>query len=56
MEQISLGKLRGLQQCSTPRNVLAVLAMDHRNNLRHALNLRRRTVFQMQIWLLLNMR
>ena len=38
MEHISLGKLRGLQQCSTPRNVLAVLAMDHRNNLRHALN------------------
>ncbi len=34
---ISLGKYRGLQQCATPRGALAVLALDHRNNLRNAL-------------------
>ncbi len=38
MQSISLGKYRGLQQCSTDRNTLAVLALDHRNNLRTALN------------------
>lgn len=35
---ISIGKMRGLQQCSTPRGALAVLALDHRNNLRRALH------------------
>jgi len=35
---LSIGKLRGLQRCSTPRGALAVLAVDHRNNLRNALN------------------
>jgi tagatose 1,6-diphosphate aldolase len=36
MLAISIGKLRGLQQCATPRDGFAVLALDHRNNLRHA--------------------
>lgn len=36
MDTISLGKLRGLQQCATPCGGFAVLALDHRNNLRHA--------------------
>jgi tagatose 1,6-diphosphate aldolase len=35
---LSVGKLRGLQQCATPRGALAVLALDHRNNLRQLLN------------------
>jgi len=38
MTTLSIGKLRGLQQCSTARGVLAVMALDHRNNLRNALN------------------
>jgi len=37
-ELLSIGKLRGLQQCSTPRRVFSILALDHRNNLRNALN------------------
>src|SRR5437016_476183 len=37
MTTLSLGKFRGLQQCSTPQGALAVLALDHRNNLRQAL-------------------
>jgi tagatose-1,6-bisphosphate aldolase len=37
MSTLSLGKYRLLQQCSTSNNALAVLALDHRNNLRHAL-------------------
>ncbi len=36
MDSISIGKLRGLQQCATPRGGFAVMALDHRNNLRHA--------------------
>ena len=32
------GKCRGLQQLSTPRGSLSVLALDQRNNLRQALN------------------
>ncbi len=36
MVTISIGKLRGLQQCATPRGGFAVMALDHRNNLRHA--------------------
>lgn len=38
MASLSLGKYRLLQQCSTPNNAIAVLALDHRNNLRQALN------------------
>lgn len=33
----SLGKIRGLQQCSTARGAISVLALDHRNNLRAAM-------------------
>jgi tagatose-1,6-bisphosphate aldolase len=35
---ISLGKWRALQQCSTSSGAFAVLALDHRGNLRAALN------------------
>jgi len=35
---ISIGKYRGLQQCSTPHGALVLLALDHRNNLRNALS------------------
>jgi tagatose 1,6-diphosphate aldolase len=35
---ITIGKYRGLQQCATPHAAIAVLALDHRNNLRNALN------------------
>ncbi len=35
---ISTGLYRRLQQCSTPRNTFAILALDHRQNLRNALN------------------
>ncbi len=34
---ITLGKIRHLQQCSTQRGALAVLALDHRSNLRQLL-------------------
>ncbi len=37
MYSLTIGKLRGLQQCATSRGALAVLALDHRNNLRNAL-------------------
>jgi tagatose 1,6-diphosphate aldolase len=37
MTSLSIGKLRSLQQCATSRGALAVLALDHRNNLRNAL-------------------
>ncbi len=37
MRTLSVGKLRGLQQCATERGALAVFALDHRGNLRHAL-------------------
>ncbi len=37
MKQLSIGKTRGLQQCSTANGALSILALDHRNNLRHAL-------------------
>jgi len=36
LNPLSIGKLRGLQQCATPRGGFAVMALDHRNNLRHA--------------------
>ena len=35
---MSIGKVRRLQQCATPEGHLVVLAIDHRNNLRRALN------------------
>ncbi len=38
MKTLTIGKMRGLQQCSTSRGTLAVLALDHRNNLRRALH------------------
>jgi tagatose-1,6-bisphosphate aldolase len=37
MTSLSIGKLRSLQQCATPRGAIAVLALDHRNNLRQSL-------------------
>ena len=36
MKPISLGKLRGLQQCTTARGTFTCLALDHRQNLRKA--------------------
>jgi tagatose-1,6-bisphosphate aldolase len=39
MNTLSIGKHRGLQQCSTPNGTFACLALDHRQNLRRALNL-----------------
>jgi tagatose-1,6-bisphosphate aldolase len=38
MNTLSLGKMRGLQQCATKHGSLAILALDHRNNLQKALN------------------
>ncbi len=38
MRSLTIGKYRGLQQCATPRGAFAILALDHRNNLRNALN------------------
>ena len=35
--QLTIGKLRGLQQCATTQNAVAVLALDHRQGLRKAL-------------------
>jgi len=35
---ISIGKFRNLQQCSTASQAISVLALDHRNNLRAAMN------------------
>lgn len=37
MKTISIGKLRGLQQCTSPRRTFTCLALDHRQNLRRAL-------------------
>ena len=39
MSTLSIGKWRALQQCSTPRGALAILAIDHRQNLRALLRL-----------------
>jgi tagatose-1,6-bisphosphate aldolase len=36
--QLTIGKLRGLQQCVSPRGTFTCLALDHRQNLRRALN------------------
>lgn len=38
MESLTFGKLRGLEKCATSIGAIAVLALDHRNNLRRALN------------------
>lgn len=38
MTSLSIGKIRSLQQCSTPQGAIAVLALDHRRNLRQMLN------------------
>lgn len=38
MQEISIGKMRGLQRCTNERGVFACLALDHRQNLRRALN------------------
>jgi tagatose 1,6-diphosphate aldolase len=37
MKTITIGKYRRLMQCSTSRNVISVLALDHRQNLRNSL-------------------
>ena len=37
MITISIGKFRRLQQCSTERQIISVLALDHRQNLRQSL-------------------
>jgi tagatose 1,6-diphosphate aldolase len=37
MKTITIGKYRRLQQCSTSRQVISVLALDHRQNLRNSL-------------------
>jgi tagatose 1,6-diphosphate aldolase len=37
MKTISIGKYRRLTQCSTSRQVISVLALDHRQNLRNSL-------------------
>ncbi len=34
---LSIGKIRGLQQCSTENGAIVILALDHRNNLRRSL-------------------
>lgn len=34
MRQITIGKLRGLQQISSRRGTITALALDHRQNLR----------------------
>jgi tagatose-1,6-bisphosphate aldolase len=38
MNILSIGKLRGLQQCAAPNGTFTCLALDHRQNLRRALN------------------
>ena len=38
MKTIGIGKYRGLQRCSSNRNTFSVLALDHRQNLRKAMN------------------
>ena len=38
MNALSIGKIRSLQQCATPEGAIAVLALDHRGNLRRMLN------------------
>jgi tagatose 1,6-diphosphate aldolase len=38
MTILSIGKLRGLQKCTSQRGTFTALALDHRQNLRRALN------------------
>jgi len=38
MQTISIGKIRGIQQCTSWRGTFTCLALDHRQNLRKALN------------------
>ena len=38
MQPLSLGKLRGFQQCTSAGGIFTCLALDHRQNLRKALN------------------
>ena len=38
MQSPTIGKIRGMQQCSTTRGTFTCLALDHRQNLRRALN------------------
>src|SRR5512140_861934 len=38
MKTLTIGKYRGLQQCTSPRGTFTCLALDHRQNLRKALN------------------
>jgi tagatose 1,6-diphosphate aldolase len=38
LKLLSLGKLRGLQRITSPRATITTLALDHRQNLRRALN------------------
>jgi tagatose 1,6-diphosphate aldolase len=40
MASLSTGKIRRLQQCATDQGVFSILAIDHRNSLRRALDLR----------------
>ena len=35
---LTSGKLRGLQQCATPREIFSILEVGHHNSLRWALN------------------
>ncbi len=37
--QPNIGKIRGVQQCSSRHGIFARLALDHRQNLRRTLNL-----------------
>jgi tagatose-1,6-bisphosphate aldolase len=37
VRKLSIGKLRGLRECSDARGVFSMLALDHRNNLRKVL-------------------
>ncbi|HEY5268892.1 MAG TPA: tagatose 1,6-diphosphate aldolase [Anaerolineales bacterium] len=38
MKNLTIGKLRGLQKCTSPCGTFTCLALDHRQNLRKALN------------------
>jgi tagatose-1,6-bisphosphate aldolase len=38
MKPLTIGKIRGLQQCTSSRGAFTCLALDHRQNLRRALN------------------
>ena len=38
MQELTVGKRRGLAACTTEKGVFSILALDHRNNLRNAMN------------------